>query len=268
MKRVFLDPSTQAWNLYTGGGNEQAEAYRQAEVVARILRERGVEVRIATAGKGDSANGYAKNVNESNATGPWDCHVSLHTDAGGATGTTAFYYPGDPKGMSLAQFIYDRLAPLSPGADHGVRARGDLYALNGTDAVAVLVEAAPHDRAESAAWIKANPEAIGKAYADGISMWLGVPLASPPATTTPIPALKPTEATMASDTDRIVAALTDISGKLTAIYDTLTPGREGVKEAGATYLAIAHPAAPLDLAAITEAVARGVAAAHTTTTGV
>ena len=131
----------------------------------------------------------------------------------------------------------------------------------------MLVEAAPHDRAESAAWIKANPEAIGKAYADGISVWLGVPLASPPATTTPIPALKPTEATMASDTDRIVAALTDISGKLTAIYDTLTPGREGVKEAGATWLAITQPAAPLDLAAVTEAVARGVAAALTNTQG-
>ena len=62
--------------------------------------------------------------------------------------------------------------------------------------------------------------------------------------------------------------LREISAKLTAIHDTLTPVREGVKEAGATYLAIAHPAAPLDLAAITEAVARGVAAAHTTTTGV
>ena len=72
---------------------------------------------------------------------------------------------------------------------------------------------------------------------------------------------------MASDTDRIVAALTDISGKLTAIYDTLTPGREGVKEAGATWLAITQPAAPLDLAAVTEAVARGVAAAHTNTQG-
>ena len=62
--------------------------------------------------------------------------------------------------------------------------------------------------------------------------------------------------------------LREISAKLTAIYDTLTPGRGGVKEAGATYLAITQPAAPLDLAAVTEAVARGVAAAHTTTTGV
>ena len=62
--------------------------------------------------------------------------------------------------------------------------------------------------------------------------------------------------------------LREISAKLTAIYDTLTPGREGAKEAGATYLAITQPAAPLDLAAVTEAVARGVAAAHTTTTGV
>jgi hypothetical protein len=89
-------------------------------------------------------------------------------------------------------------------------------------------------------------------------------------TPTPTPAPKPaptpttTEAPMTDDTTDI---LREISAKLTAIYDTLTPGREGVKEAGATYLAITQPAAPLDLAAVTEAVARGVAAAHTTTTG-
>ena len=86
---------------------------------------------------------------------------------------------------------------------------------------------------------------------------------TPTPTPTPKPAPTPTN-TEAPMTDDI---LREISAKLTAIYDTLTPGREGVKEAGATYLAITQPAAPLDLAAVTEAVARGVAAALTNTQG-
>ena len=232
-KRVFLDPSTQGWNRYTGGGDEQTEAYRQAEVVARILRSRGVEVRVASAGRGDSATGYIKNVDEGNRTGPWDCHVSLHTDAGGATGTTVFHFPGDPHGESLARFIYDRLAPLSPGADHGVRARGDLYALTGTDAVAVLVEAAPHDRAESAAWIKESTESIGRAYADGICMWLGVPFATPVTQHTPPPvSLKPNplEVFMAQLSQ---SQLDQLLADVHTIADAVTPGAAGVRHAGA-----------------------------------
>ena len=87
-------------------------------------------------------------------------------------------------------------------------------------------------------------------------------------TPTPTPAPKPAPTPTTQEAPMTDDILREISAKLTAIYDTLTPGREGVKEAGATYLAITQPAAPLDLAAVTEAVARGVTAAHTTTTGV
>ena len=175
MARVFLSPSTQTWNVGAyEGTNEQEEAYKQAEVCARILREHGVEVRIGTRGKGNPTDGYWMNANESNDTGPWDAHVCFHTDAGGATGTTLFHYPNDARGRELAQLIYNELAPGSPGADHGVRARSDLYELNSTLATAVLGEAAPHDRKESSNWIQANPEFIGAAYAKGILRWLGI----------------------------------------------------------------------------------------------
>ena len=63
------------------------------------------------------------------------------------------------------------------------------------------------------------------------------------------------------------ALLAQISVKLTQIYDLLSPGVEGVKEAGGAYLAIAAQPEPVDMAAITEAVARGVAAALTNTQG-
>ena len=174
--RIAISPSTQTWNAYTGvATNEQEQAYQQAEAFARVLREHGVEVRIMTRGKGDARNGYVAQAQESNDTGPWDAHICLHTDAGGATGTTGFYYPGDGRGQALAESIYAELAPISPGADHGVKARADLYELNSTNTHAVLMEAAPHDRAASARWIVDNPEAIGLAYGKGTLRWLGIP---------------------------------------------------------------------------------------------
>ena len=189
-RRVALSPSTQTWNAYTvGNTNEQEQAYRQAEACAKVLRLHGVEAVVMTRGKNDPSAGFVSNAKESNATGPYDAHVCFHTDAGGATGTTAFHYPTSSNGRRLAQAIYNELAPLSPGADHGVRARGDLYELKSTIAVAALIEAAPHDIRSSSQWIVDNSEAIGAAYARGILNYLGlqfVPLAAPSPVATPV----------------------------------------------------------------------------------
>ena len=222
--RIAISPSTQTWNQYTGiATNEQEQAYRQAEVFARILREHGVEARIMTRGKGDPARGYVKNAQESNDTGPWDAHICLHTDAGGAAGTTVFHYPGDPRGQALAQALHDELAPISPGADHGVRSRGDLYELNETKTTAVLAEAAPHDRAQSARWIVDNPEAIGTAYARGTLRWLGV--------TYKAPTNQQEEEDIMSNQD-VINLLDKIEQNTRWTGDQLTEGKENVKPAG------------------------------------
>jgi len=227
MPRIAISPSTQTWNAYTGiATNEQEQAYRQAEVFARILRDHGVEARIMTRGKGDAGNGYVKNAQESNATGPWDAHVCLHTDAGGATGTTGFHYPGDDEGRRLAQAIYDELAPISPGADHGVRSRSDLYELNSTSTHAVLMEAAPHDRAASARWIVDNPEAIGAAYARGTLRWLGIPYHNQPTNDVEDDIMSSAEA---------IELLKKIEGNTRWGADQLTPGKTGVKNTGETW---------------------------------
>ena len=226
-KRIAISPSTQTWNAYTGiATNEQEQAYRQAEVFARILGEHGVETRIMSRGKGDAGTGYVKNAQESNDTGPWDAHICLHTDAGGATGTTGFYYPGDDDGRRLAQAIYDELAPISPGADHGVRARSDLYELNSTSTHAVLMEAAPHDRAASARWIVDNPEAIGAAYARGTLRWLGIPYRGQQSTT---------DVEDIMSTPEVIALLTKIESNTRWGADQLTPGKTGVKNTGETW---------------------------------
>ena len=173
MPRIALSPSTQTWNVgHYSGTNEQDVNYEIASLLAPILRAAGVECDIMTAGRGNPGSGYVANADQSNRQGPYLAHVCLHTDAGGATGTTAFHYPGSVSGENLARAIYDQLAPLSPGADHGVRARADLYELSATTAISVLVETAPHDRAADAAWIQNSIPEIAQAYARGILGWL------------------------------------------------------------------------------------------------
>ena len=172
---VALSPSTQTWNVGNYiGTNEQEINYAIAGRAAELLRNHGVPTIVLDAGRDDPRNGYIANAHQSNQTGPWTVHVCLHTDAGGATGSTAFYYPGSVASQRLATAIYNRIAPFSPGADHGVRARGDLYELNETVAIATLIETAPHDRPADAAWLQSHIPEIAQAYAAGILDYAGI----------------------------------------------------------------------------------------------
>lgn len=187
---VALSPSTQSWNLYTGGGNEEYYNWLIVNETARLLRARDVEVDIMTAGRGNSRDGYMANALQSNRMGKnYRAYVAKHTDAGGAVGTTAFYYSPDPTSRRLAQCIYDEMTPISPDPDHGVRP-GDGYAeVNVPLAPSALIEAAAHDRAHTAEWIRNNWRQIARAYARGILRFLGLAVDTP-AQTIPKPKLQ------------------------------------------------------------------------------
>ena len=167
-------------------------------------------------------------------------------------GWRIYVWPKDDDARRLAQLVIDEVKPIFGDVPSGILDGSHLGEVNSTNATALLLELGYHDHPEDALIIRTRSVEIGQAEGLAIARFYGKTISQPPAQEDPM-------------TDDI---LREISAKLTAIYDTLTPGREGVKEAGATYLAITQPAAPLDLAAVTEAVARGVAAAHTTTTGV
>ena len=256
MPKVFLSPSDQDDNAVHGGGHEQQYAQVRAAACADVLRASGIEVKISTAGVGDDSGGYIASINEGNAWGP-DLYIADHSNAvaPGVTkrrGVHIYVWPKDDDARRLAQLVIDEVKPIFGDVPSGILDGSHLGEVNSTNATALLLELGYHDHPEDALIIRTRSVEIGQAEGRAIARFYGKTISQPPAQEDPM-------------TDDI---LREISAKLTAIHDTLTPGREGVKEAGATYLAIAHPAAPLDLAAITEAVARGVAAAHTTTTGV
>ncbi len=78
MPKVFLSPSTQEWNKYINGGDEEQYMNLIADAMEPFLRSSGIE--------------YSRNVPERNVTGAiadsnagmYDVHLALHSNAAGA----------------------------------------------------------------------------------------------------------------------------------------------------------------------------------------
>ena len=161
--KIYLSPSSQVHNAYSAGGtNEQRQCNRIAEAAKVALERNGYTVKKAPEGQSD-----VQNVAESNAWGA-DIHMPIHTNAGGSSkGTLGLCYQGCVSNKYM-QSVYNAVAELTPWADSGIRVRSDLYEINYTKAMCVYIEAAFHDKADSAQWIIDNVTAIGEAIAKGM----------------------------------------------------------------------------------------------------
>lgn len=82
-----------------------------------------------------------------------DLDISIHLNAGGGTGTEVLYYSGSSEGKDMAAKVSKKVAAAFGWKDRGAKARSDLYVLNNTKAVAILVECCFVDsRADAAKW--------------------------------------------------------------------------------------------------------------------
>ena len=173
--RIYLSPSDQYANPVAApvGGSELDWARPAADQVAAALRTiPGVEVKVG-ADWTKGVDEYARRVDDSNAWGA-DLHVCFHTNAGQG-GTMICTYPGaDSRRLGAA--ILREVAPLTPSADPGLVDRDDLYELNGTGAVAVLIELDRHDTSDGALTIKRLVEngAYAAAVVRGICSYAGL----------------------------------------------------------------------------------------------
>ena len=174
--RIYLSPSDQYANPVAApvGGSELDWARKAADQAAALLRTiPGVEVKVG-ADWTPRLDEYARRVEDSNAWGA-DLHVCFHSNAGQG-GTMVCTYPGaDSRRLGAA--ILREVAPLTPSADPGLVDRDDLYELNGTDAVAVLIELDRHDTPDGAAVIKRLVEdgTYAAAVVRGICSYAGLP---------------------------------------------------------------------------------------------
>ncbi|MDR2895451.1 MAG: N-acetylmuramoyl-L-alanine amidase [Propionibacteriaceae bacterium] len=187
----------------TGNTTEAEQARRIGDALAADLRAAGFNVRVAEAGTSISSGARMREAN----VWPADLYITLHTDAGGGHGCTVMCHPGR-ESHPVIQSVYKALAAVTPTADRGVRARGDLLEINQTTMLCCYIEASFHDNVTDATWIINHTTEIARAIAQGVVAGNGgvaipTPVVPPAAPTAPV-----TDAVIDALSDNIIGVVT------------------------------------------------------------
>lgn len=177
-KSIYLSPSTQENNIGVGAyGNEEQRMNEVGDILQKHLLRHGITV---FRNKPDMTLGQV--VFDSNSKNP-DVHFAIHSNAhqGKSRGCEVYCHRFGGDGERLARLIYEKIEPLTPSPDRGVKEAHShfgvgkpLYELAYTRATAALVEIAFHDNPDDVAWILANSESIGIALTKGVLEYFGV----------------------------------------------------------------------------------------------
>lgn len=180
MPSVFLSPSTQEYNLYAGGGNEEQYANLIADAMEPYLRASGI-----TYGRNNPSGTVSNSIATSNA-GNYDFHLAIHSNAappnlaGTIKGPDVYYYTNSSAGRRDAEIIANNLKEIYPMPSLvTVVPTTTLAEVRRTRIPAVLVEIAYHDNPEDAAWIRNNVDAIARNLSLSVADILGVDFVSP-----------------------------------------------------------------------------------------
>jgi N-acetylmuramoyl-L-alanine amidase len=109
-----------------------------------------------------------------------DIHVVVHSNAGGGRGCTIFYYGKSIKGNKLSTFLFNRIAPVTPTGDRGLKPDNELDELEKTKAIASYIEVDFHDSIDGATFLRNNKHDIAIAISKGICDYFGITFATPP----------------------------------------------------------------------------------------
>ena len=170
MPKIYISPSSQSGNKgLPPFSNEAREMNQIADLLIPLLVKDG---RYSVARNNPAMNVYqmAKDSNTFKA----DIHVAIHSNAGGGQGTEVFAYGPGTNSERLAKCLYNRIAPLSPGADRGVKYNKGLVEVgDAVEATACLIELAFHDNAKDAEWLAYNHEMIADRLYRGVCDYFG-----------------------------------------------------------------------------------------------
>lgn len=185
MPRVFLSPSTQEWNKYVTGGNEEQYMNMLADLMEPYMLASGISF---------TRNDPARNVNgaiQDSNNGWYDVHLALHTNAGGGQyagvtrGIEIYYSPYSDYSRRLATIIANNMETIYPiPSKVSTIPTTSLAEVTRTRAVAVLAELGYHDNYEDEAWIKNNLETIARTMVQSLCDYFGIPFVEPSAVRT------------------------------------------------------------------------------------
>lgn len=177
MPYIYLSPSTQEFNPYAGGGNEEYYMNLIADAMEPYLYASGIAFERNTP---DMT--AAQSIAASNA-GNFDLHLALHSNAssdGSARGGEVYYYPTSVQGKRLAEIIANNLQMIYPLSGK-VRTipTTTLGEVRRTRAPSVLIEFAFHDNPQDADWIRNNIDEIARNVVISLTDYFGIPFRTP-----------------------------------------------------------------------------------------
>ncbi|MDE6707308.1 MAG: N-acetylmuramoyl-L-alanine amidase [Oscillospiraceae bacterium] len=181
---VFLSPSTQEDNVYACDNTitEENAMWQIARRVQALLETDGYQVYIC--GEDDTV---MSKVQQGNAL-KCGAYVAIHSNSSGESGdgqgTEIFYNTNIPGSQALAEYIYNRVANLTPTEDRGVKdqTQRDLYEIERNENACCLLEVEFHDDMTTSQWILNHVEEIAVCIKDGIIDYLKMKAYSTPVT--------------------------------------------------------------------------------------
>ena len=179
MPTIYLSPSTQEFNPYNGGGNEEYYMNLIVDDMEPYLTASGIRFVRNTPQMTAASSIAASN------SGNYDLHFAIHSNASGTgdgsrRGSEVYYSPASARGKRLADIVAKNLQLIYP-LPNGVKTvpTTTLGEVTRTKAPSVLVEVAYHDNAEDAQWIRENIDAIAANLVYSITEYFGVPFNTP-----------------------------------------------------------------------------------------
>lgn len=179
MPSIYLSPSTQEFNPYVIGGNEEYYMNLIADAMEPYLYATGIDFTRNT-----PQMTAASSIAASNA-GNYDLHLALHSNAtaagdGRARGSEVYYYPTSVNGKRAADIIANNLQMIYP-LPNLVRTvpTTSIGEVRRTRAPSVLIEFAYHDNYQDATWIRDNIDAIAQNVVLSLADYFGIPFRTP-----------------------------------------------------------------------------------------
>ena len=178
MPTIYLSPSLQEFNPYSGGGNEVYYMNLVADAMEPYLRASGIDF-----SRNDPDMTLSQAIADSNK-GDYDLHLAIHSNAsppataGQNTGAAIYYYPTSTNGQRFANIIKENYQNVYPNKVQTIPTTS-LAEVRRTKAPSALVEVAYHDNPTDAMWIRDNINNIARSLSQSVAEYLGVPFVEP-----------------------------------------------------------------------------------------
>lgn len=181
MPRLYLSPSLQEFNLYSGGGNEEYYMNLLADRLEPYLWASGIQYIRNDPISQELADVIAQS-NRSNI----DLHLALHSNAAGEgkegqlRGVEVYYNPSNRFSQRAAELLAEQMKKIYPDPSKVCILPTDRLAeVLKVNAPSVLLEVAYHDNWEDAQWIRENLGEIARAVAKAVCAYFGIPFVEP-----------------------------------------------------------------------------------------